>query len=362
MAANPLKPDSPPIPGDLIEPLRDASRKLVREWGFLQPTFAGSRFSPGAVHCLIEIGDRKVRRFADLCNELKVSRRQLLQLLSELLSHGSIAIDIAGPADAPEATYSLTPAGAQALSAINAYAHNQVTKALATAHPDAAADIAAAFHLYAAALERVRLTESVSTPDDSRAVSPELAPLPAVPHPVVTINRGYRPALLARTLELHMNYYCRTVGWGVEFETGLGATLSNLISRLDRPVNEAWTAIQSIPAKEPGLPSEERVVGVIFIDGEIPGREGSSRLRAFIVDESARGLGVGTKLIKEAMAFVREKGFVECGLSTMRQLEAARKLYEAEGFLPVSEEWKETWGKRVLEMEYAWFRSGQGRG
>jgi hypothetical protein len=35
---------------NLIPSLREASRKLVREWGFLQPTFAGSTLTPAAVH------------------------------------------------------------------------------------------------------------------------------------------------------------------------------------------------------------------------------------------------------------------------------------------------------------------------
>lgn len=62
---------------NLIQPLRDASRKLAREWGFLRPTFAGSPLSPAAVHCLIEIGDHNIRRFSHLCSELKIPRPQL---------------------------------------------------------------------------------------------------------------------------------------------------------------------------------------------------------------------------------------------------------------------------------------------
>ncbi|KAK1757518.1 hypothetical protein QBC47DRAFT_399858 [Echria macrotheca] len=350
------------LANDLIAPLRDASRKLVREWGFLRPTFAGSNLSPGAVHCLVEIGDNHVGRFSDLCNELKTSRKQLTHILSELAHDGSIVVD--KPRDGekegmlpdPEATYRLTPAGALKLNEINAYAQNQVMKALATAQPDAAANITTAFRLYATALEQARLAEAVTTPGESRPATPELTTGP--PAPSVTISRGYRPGLLGRTLEMHMNYYHKTVGWGREFETGLGSSLSNLISRLDRPVNEVWTAVQTTPAHGTSR-AVEHIVGVVYIDGEIPGREGASRLRAFIIDESARGLGLGKKLMAEAMTFVRESGFLECRLSTMRTLLVARKLYEQAGFVIEREELEEAWGQQTSVMTYVWHRERQ---
>ena len=39
-----------------IRQLRELSRKLVRELGFMRSTLAGSDLAPSAVHALIEIG------------------------------------------------------------------------------------------------------------------------------------------------------------------------------------------------------------------------------------------------------------------------------------------------------------------
>ena len=39
-----------------VEGIRDASRRMVRELGFLKPTLAGTALSASAVHAIVEIG------------------------------------------------------------------------------------------------------------------------------------------------------------------------------------------------------------------------------------------------------------------------------------------------------------------
>ncbi|KAK4162523.1 hypothetical protein QBC43DRAFT_321587 [Cladorrhinum sp. PSN259] len=338
---------------DLINPLRDASRKLIREWGFLRPTLAGAGLSPAAVHCLIEMGDYGRRDFTDLCNELKVTQAQLVTILSELLSTGHIKLDTPRPAEEHKECYILTPSGIAALTAINTYAQSQVLSALAQAPPGVGPEITSAFRVYTTALEKARASSrSVPTP----ALTPSTTPLEASnpfsspPTPSMAIVPGYRLGILARTLEMHMNYYGPLYGWGAAFEAGLGGSLTKLISRLDQPVNQAWSAVLS----KPGTP--DRIVGTIFIDGECCGVESVAKLRAFIVDDSARGFGAGRKLFNAAMDFVRSTGFTECRLNTSRQLQVARKMYEGAGFQLVREYWPEGFTKGTREMEYVWRR------
>ncbi|KAK3362784.1 acyl-CoA N-acyltransferase [Lasiosphaeria hispida] len=351
-----LSTDPEPL-GGLIPPLRDASRKLVREWGFLQPTLASSALSPAAVHCLIDIGDQNIRSLCSLCTELKVSRTRLNEVISELVANGDIAatdsLEREGVFGDPGMVYSLTAAGAETLRAVNAYAQNQVIQALATTPPEAATDITTAFRLYTAALEHVRLAEAVSTPEPTRPTSPVL-----VPKPAVEIVAGYRPGILGRTLDMHLEFYHKTCGWGITFEAGLASSLSNFLARLDKPMNQVWSAVQMVPAQGPG-PAVERIVGVIYIDGESSEQEGVARLRAFIVDDLVRGLGLGRKLVSAAMAFVRKTGFCRCTLTTLRILSAAIKLYEEEGFREVREMMEGGFSEEpVMVLEYAWSRDG----
>ncbi|KAL2128936.1 hypothetical protein VTI74DRAFT_8460 [Chaetomium olivicolor] len=351
-----LFPEALP-PDDSVLPLREASRKLVREWGFLQPTFTPFPLSPAAVHCLIEIGDYGRRAFPELCAELRVTPTQLAHALTELVSSGAIKKcpvpqNQDGDAAAEhEESYCLTAAGVQTLSEINTYAQEQVTKALAAAPPGAGSNITEAFRAYAAALEQTRLGQTNPT----LAITPAATPEPPV-WPSISIIPGYRPGILARTLEMHLDFYYQTEGWGREFEAALSKGLGDLLARLDKPVNQVWSAILRNPAQDSKAPPMERIVGVVYVDGEYYGKGDIARLRCFIVDTSTRGMGVGKQLLRAAMGFVREKGFRQCQLTTMRKLNAARRLYEREGFKEAGEQWFEGFGKGVMELTYVWNR------
>lgn len=356
-------PGTRPLDDDPVLSLREASRKLVREWGFLRPTPIPFPLSPAALHCMIEIGDYGRRAFPDLCSELKVLPAQLSHTLIELISRGIVRREPNSTSqNAPvtagrEDTYTLTPAGVVALAEINAHAQDQVTKALAAAPPGAGANITAAFQAYADALERSRPSQADITPDITPTATPE--PQPSQP-PTVSIVAGYRPGILARTLEMHLAFYYPREGWGRKFESVLSIVLGGLLDRLDRPVNQVWSAVMTTPAQGPGMPPVERVVGVVYIDGEAyPGEEGVAKVRAFIVDEGTRGLGVGKQLFAAAMRFVRETGFRECRLATQRCLTAARRLYEREGFKEAGEVWFEGFGNGTMELSYVWRREDE---
>ena len=332
---------------DLIPSLRAASRKLVREWGFLRPTLAGTTLSHAAVHCLIELSDHSPRSFSDLATELRVSPSDLRPVVAELLTSDSITLM---PDDKKQDHYSLTPAGLELLNEVNAFAQNQVAKALQVAHPTFGTDITTALGLYAAALETARLNEANPTPQHTPISSPLRPPSP--PQPTIKIVTGYIPGLLGRTLEMHATYYSALVGWGQKFEADLGTGISDLIRRLDNPLNQAWSVVRTTPYNHP----KERIEGVIFVDGEKQGEEGVARIRAFILDESVRGLGLGKRLVEEAMRFVRETGFRECRLQTMRILTPAIRLYEREGFVEVGEEWETHWGGGHMALHFTWWR------
>ena len=355
-------------PDDIIPSLRDASRRLVREWGFMGTTMAGSALPAPATHCLLEIGDRGVRTFAALRDVLLVSEAELAQTLSMLLASGDISGEPGseGPAG-PGARYAITPAGTVTLAAVNAFAQDQAAKALSTTSPVVRAKILDAFHLYAEALRQVRL-DAALTPDETPLSSPRPHSPPsaasavsaaAVPTPLpaprnVRIVAGYRPGILGHTIQLHMDYYWRSDGWGAAFEAEFSAAMSGLMTRLDRPMNGAWSAVETTAE------GKEVTLGTIFVDGESRGEEGVASLRAFVLDESAHGLGLGRKLFDAAMEFVRRTGFRECRLNTMRSLTVARRMYERAGFQEVREYVHEKYGKPTMVMEYTWKRSVEG--
>ncbi|KAH8886256.1 hypothetical protein GQ53DRAFT_750780 [Thozetella sp. PMI_491] len=192
-------------------------------------------------------------------------------------------------------------------------------------------------------------------------MSPPTTATPAESTRRFNIVSGYLPGILGRTVAMHLDYYSGPdFQWGVEFEAGLAKSLSAFIPRLDNPINAAWSAVE-----EHATSGKLDIVGVIFIDGEnlnnpdsVPGS--IANLKAYIVDESVRGFGLGRKLLDAAMAFVREKGFSECRLWTVKSLAVARRMYEAAGFRAVTEEFSDRYGEGAWVVEYRWQREDEG--
>lgn len=204
---------------DFIASFRDASRQLVREWGFLRPVVADILLSPAAVHCLIEIGDVHSRCSSRLRAELRVPQEDLDGILSELIAKGYIAPDnAAGDAfhGVLDTAWRITETGTSTLQAINQYGQDQVSRALSAVPPGAATEIVAAFRLYTAALERAKVAAAVATPENSRPASPKrlpsAPPTPPPPTRQVAVMAGYRPGLISSCLQMHMNFYNKAVG------------------------------------------------------------------------------------------------------------------------------------------------------
>lgn len=198
-----------------------------------------------------------------------------------------------------------------------------------------------------------KLSETNQTP----AITPAATmPEPPTTQPSVAIVSGYRPGILARTLQLHMDEYYPNEAWGVDFEASIAKGMGNVLTRLDKRGNRVWSAIMTIPSADPGKPPLERIMGAIYVNGDYYDDEDVARLQYFIADPSARGMGIGKRLFGAAMEYLREDGFRECHLSTLERLTAARKLYERGGFKQTGERWPDGFGKGVAELTYTWQR------
>ena len=67
-----------------IEPVRDASRRLVRELGFMRSTLAGTDLPPSAVHALIEIGAGGATTATELCRRLNLEKSSVSRMIGKI--------------------------------------------------------------------------------------------------------------------------------------------------------------------------------------------------------------------------------------------------------------------------------------
>lgn len=73
-----------------------------------------------------------------------------------------------------------------------------------------------------------------------------------------------------------------------------------------------------------------------------------AKLRLFLVEPSARGLGIGKRLVSECVRFARQAGYRKIVLWTQSNLDAARHIYESAGFRLVRREPHESWGQKLV--------------
>ena len=157
------------------------------------------------------------------------------------------------------------------------------------------------------------------------------------------IIEGAAPTALERIVAMHAGYYSREHGMGEVFERKVAEGLTEFLPRLQNPKNRLWLAIS------PSLGG--RIVGSIAIDGEDLGA-GQAHLRWFILDDDCRGQGVGSALLRRAIEFVDQQGFSRTILWTFKGLDAARHLYERNGFRLVEEYAGTQWGVNLMEQRF----------
>lgn len=167
-------------------------------------------------------------------------------------------------------------------------------------------------------------------------------------NPVATLSiaEGYRPGLIGEITALHAVTYSQSHGFGRAFECKVASELADFVTRLDRPGNRIWYV-----ADRGQTAGRERILGSVAIDGEDLGGD-RAHLRWFIVDASCRGLGIGRRLLEQALDFVEQGGFDQTRLWTLSGLDAARSLYEHAGFVLLEEYDGDQWGVRTVEQTF----------
>lgn len=300
-----------------VESIRVLSRQFVRELGFMGGPFAGTDLSPSAVHALIEIEAGDGMTANDLAARLRLEKSSVSRMLRKLVLSGDVT-ETTSLTDSRSKRLSLSADGRRRVAAIHGFARAQVSDALHRLRPGQENTVLEGLRLYADALH----------------ASADLGPAR------IEIQPGYRTGLIARVTQMHAHYYAGGSGFGRRFESVVASGLAAFCDRLDNPANAIWVAMRGT-----------EIVGSIAIDGEDLGPR-RAHLRWFIVDDGMRGSGIGKRLLAAALAFSDRAGYAETHLWTFSGLAAARRLYEANGFICVEERPGRQWGSEVLEQRF----------
>lgn len=159
------------------------------------------------------------------------------------------------------------------------------------------------------------------------------------PDPVKTITiRTHRPGDIGWVISLHGEVYARDYGWDISFEALVADIAAGFLRNYD-PSGE-----QCFIAERNGVR-----IGSAFVVRSSPIE---AKLRLVIVDPAAQGLGVGKKLVAEAIAFAKMANYTKMTLWTNDVLHAARHIYVAAGFRLVKEENHHSFGVDLVGQNW----------
>ena len=136
------------------------------------------------------------------------------------------------------------------------------------------------------------------------------------------VLRRHRPGDMGWVVERHAVLYGREYGWGEGIEGVTARIVADFLEHRDPASARCWIAERG----------GERLGCVFLVADAEEDRPEVARLRLLLLEPSARGLGLGRRLVEECLSFARAAGYREVVLWTHAVLTAARAIYASMGF------------------------------
>ncbi|HJU89003.1 MAG TPA: bifunctional helix-turn-helix transcriptional regulator/GNAT family N-acetyltransferase [Gemmatimonadaceae bacterium] len=277
-----------------VAALREHSRHVVRELGFLRPTYGSTGCTHSQAHALVELDREGALTGAELAERLRQDPSTASRTIAQLLARGW-ARPTSQSSDRRRKPLVLTARGRRQLARVDAAANAQVSRALALLSPPERKAVLSGMHAYAAALARARQREGL----------------------VVRRIRSVDDAAMGRIIRQVMTEF-GAVGSGY-------AIVDPEVSRMSAAYRGPRSAYF-----------------VIVRDGQVLGGGGIGPLRGGPPDTcelrkmyflpQLRGLGMGREMLDRCLIEAKRIGYRRCYLETLERMATARALYESVGF------------------------------
>jgi DNA-binding MarR family transcriptional regulator/N-acetylglutamate synthase-like GNAT family acetyltransferase len=272
--------------------LREFNRFYTRRIDVLRHDYLGSPFALPEARLVFEIGRTPGISAGTLGRDLAIDLGYLSRVLQGLKRRGYVQAKRT-PEDARRSALTLTEKGRKAYALLNSRSRD---KAVSMLEPLSAS-------------QKARLVSAMGT------VTNVLGDAAAAGE--ITL-RDHRPGDMGWVVERHAVLYHEQDGWGAPFEALIAEIVKDFLDRFDAEREHCWIAERD----------GERL-GCIFLVKE---NSKVCKLRLLLVEPSARGTGLGRRLVEECVAFARAKGYKKMVLWTHSHLAAARAVYRKTGF------------------------------
>ena len=293
-----------------VECVRRFNRFYTRYVGALQRNFLETPFTLAEGRVLYELTRKEQLTATEIGKELGLDNGYLSRMLQNF-AHRGLLRRKRSTADARQSLLSLTTKGREAFGAIDRRQHEE-TSGILNAHSGE---------------EQTRLCEAMHTIEgilsgQSKSTGPYI------------LRTTLRPGDIGWVIARHGVLYHREYGWDEQCEAFIAQIATDFVKTFD-PKRERCFIAERDGAN----------VGCVFV-----ARKSATvaQLRLLLVEPSARGLGLGKRLVGESVEFARQVGYRKIVLWTNDVLRSARHLYQQAGFQLVKEERHHSFGADLV--------------
>ncbi len=264
----------PPLSTAELEPriaaMRRFNRFYTRQIGLLEEGLLNSPFSLTQVRTLYELAQREQTTAVELCTALGLDAGYLSRMLAGFEKAGLIE-KRDSPKDARQSLLHLTKKGRKAFEPLNARSNEQVAAMLDKLPAAKQNDL----------IHAMGTIESLLSAKLERAAS--------------YLLRQHCPGDMGWVVYRHGLLYYQEYGYDERFEALVADIVAEFIQNIDPKRERCWIAEK-----------DGENVGSIFL---VKKSTTVAKLRLLLVEPSARGLGIGQRLVSECVRFARDAGY-----------------------------------------------------
>jgi DNA-binding MarR family transcriptional regulator/N-acetylglutamate synthase-like GNAT family acetyltransferase len=296
-----------------VDAIRRFHRFYTQKIGVLQEHLLESPFSLAEARVLYEIAQQKSTMGAELGKILKMDAGYLSRILRRF-EHDKLVKRTISSADARQTLITLTIKGRKEFLELNRKSDQKTQQLLADLDEKAQA------HL----VQAMRTIESILVADNTRTRE-------------YTIRQP-QPGDMGWIVHRHGVLYSQEYGWNEQFEALVAGIVADFVKKYNPERERCWIAEKN-----------SAIVGSVFL---VEKSQKVAKLRLLFVEPSARGLGIGKRLVAECIGFARQAGYRQITLWTNSILHAARHIYEEAGFHLVEEEPHQSFGQNLIAQTW----------
>jgi DNA-binding MarR family transcriptional regulator/N-acetylglutamate synthase-like GNAT family acetyltransferase len=282
-----------------VAAVRSFNRFYTKQIGLLRNGYLQSTLSLSQARVLYELAHRDGLTATDLSKELGLDSGYLSRILLGFSKRGFL-LRKPSEHDARQMHLSLSQKGKKVFAELESKTQAEIESLLARLSTG----------------EQKRLTEAM------QAIQQLLGERAEQKTPYLL--RPHQPGDMGWVIHRHGALYAQEYGWDERFEALVAEIAAKFIHKFDPKRERCWIA-----EKDGGI------AGSVCLVRE---SDKVARLRLLLVEPSARGLGIGNRLVDECTRFARQVGYKKITLWTQSILHGARHIYKKAGYRLVEQE------------------------